>query len=81
MSPELEAAEREIERRNARMVASALGKLDARERLIVQKRILDDETNTLSDIGTKVGLSRERVRQIEAKACEKLRDALCGSVA
>lgn len=80
-SPEEEAADREIRARNAEQIAAALDKLDARERAIIEKRLLDEDKDTLADIGTSLGLSRERVRQIEIRARQKLREALLEHVA
>ena len=53
------------------------GSLDERERLIVEERLLsgDDET-TLADLGRRLGLSRERVRQLEERVKSKLRTRL-----
>jgi RNA polymerase sigma-32 factor len=80
-SPEQEVAEREIQAMHAASVAEALSQLDERERAIVEKRILGDDKDTLADIGASMGLSRERVRQIELRARQKLRDALVEHVA
>jgi len=75
-SPEEQASANEIHRMNEASVAAALEHLDERERLIVEKRLLHDDKETLANIGTKMGLSRERVRQIELRARQKLRQAL-----
>ncbi len=50
----------------------ALKKLSEREQYIVVHRMLTDEPETLDDIGAKFGISRERVRQIEKRAFERL---------
>jgi RNA polymerase primary sigma factor len=56
-------------------LAAALGDLDGKEREIVRLRfgLEDDEPRTLQEIGDRMHLSRERVRQIESRAKEKLR--------
>src|SRR3989442_200030 len=56
-------------------LASALGDLDGKEREVVRLRfgLEDDEPRTLQEIGSRLRLSRERVRQIEWRAKEKLR--------
>jgi RNA polymerase sigma-32 factor len=80
-SPEEQAAERELYARKVASVGAALERLDRRERTIVEKRLLEDEADTLADIGDSLGLSRERVRQLELRAKQKLRDALLEAVA
>jgi RNA polymerase sigma-32 factor len=50
--------------------------LDARERMIVEERLLaEDEEVSLADLGRRLGVSRERVRQLEARTKSKLRSA------
>jgi RNA polymerase primary sigma factor len=58
-------------------LASALAELDGKEREVVRLRfgLEDDEPRTLQEIGEKLQLSRERVRQIEWRAKEKLRQS------
>lgn len=75
-SPEEQTAT--AERRNAlREVAErALSVLDLRERSIVKDRLLVEQPLPLREIGEKLGISRERVRQIETAALEKMRSAL-----
>jgi RNA polymerase sigma-32 factor len=50
--------------------------LTAREQRIVEARILSDEPRTLQALGQEMGVSKERVRQLEVRACQKLRDRL-----
>ena len=54
----------------------ALGVLNDRELRIIRERRLRDEGATLESLGTKLGISKERVRQIENRALAKLRSAL-----
>ena len=49
-----------------------LASLNEREQYIIAHRMLTDEPETLDDIGVRFGISRERVRQIEKKAFERL---------
>ncbi len=55
---------------------SALGVLNERELRIVEERRLRDDGATLEALGESLGISKERVRQIENRALEKLRTAL-----
>jgi len=54
----------------------ALSVLDDRERLIVEKRILSDDGASLASLGRELGVSRERARQLEARAKKKLAEEL-----
>jgi RNA polymerase sigma-32 factor len=58
------------------MLAGALKQLTERERHIIIERRLTDEPKTLEDLSTKYGISRERVRQIEVRAFDKLQKAM-----
>ncbi|MCA1300195.1 RNA polymerase factor sigma-32 [Stappia indica] len=62
--------------RRARWLESALGVLSERELRIVRERRLTEDGATLEALGQKLGISKERVRQIESRALEKLREAL-----
>ncbi len=57
-------------------VQNALGTLSDRERWIVEKRLLSEDESTLESLGVRLGISKERVRQIEARALQKLRGCL-----
>jgi RNA polymerase sigma-32 factor len=56
----------------------ALESLDRRERYIVEKRIMGDDELSLAELGRQLGVSRERARQLEARAKRKLRRQLEG---
>jgi RNA polymerase sigma-32 factor len=57
-------------------LADALNTLNARERMIIVERKLRDEPRTLESLGQELGLSKERIRQLEAQALAKLRKRL-----
>jgi len=57
-------------------LADALASLNKRERMIVVERKLRDDPRTLESLGQELGLSKERIRQLEAQALIKLRRRL-----
>jgi len=59
-----------------RLLNEALEGLNDRERHIIQERRLTDDPRTLEDLGEEYEISRERVRQIENRAFEKLQKAV-----
>lgn len=54
----------------------ALEDLSDRERVIIQRRRLEEEGSTLEQLGFDFGVSKERIRQLEARAFNKIRDNL-----
>jgi RNA polymerase sigma-32 factor len=74
--PESTVAELEIAERARGRIERALGDLDPRERHIIQRRYLGHRQATLKELGESFGISRERVRQLEARAKEKMRHHL-----
>ncbi len=64
-----------------RSMRGALETLDFRERYIVEQRILVDDELSLAELGRRLGVSRERARQLEARAKRKLREHLAKDAA
>lgn len=62
--------------RRVSWLKQALSVLNERELHIIRERRLNDDAVTLEMLGDKLGISKERVRQIEGRALEKLRAAL-----
>ncbi|MGE0830184.1 MAG: RNA polymerase sigma factor RpoH [Hyphomonadaceae bacterium] len=58
------------------LLQTAMAELSERERHIIEERRLKDEPTTLEDLSKEYGVSRERVRQIEVRAFEKLQKAM-----
>ena len=75
-SPEAEMFESD----DLQHVLTLLDKMDPREATVLRMRFgLDsEEPKTLKEIGERLGLTRERVRQIESEALQKLSESICG---
>jgi RNA polymerase primary sigma factor len=76
MPPPLEVASQQLLKSQ---ICDALGELTERERKIIQLRfgLEDGRFRTLEEVGREFGITRERIRQIEAKAIRKLRNPKC----
>lgn len=61
-------------------VARALTTLNGKERFIVEKRLMADDPLTLREIGLRYRISRERARQLEQRAKQKIQKALAATV-
>ena len=61
-----------MDKKNNKKIQEVLGKLNQRERAIIKMRfgIDDNKTHTLEEVGKEFKITRERVRQIEAKVLE-----------
>ncbi len=75
-SQELKLGERQELGLRRDLLKNAMSHLTDRERDILMERRLKDNPTTLEDLSTKYGISRERVRQIEVRAFEKLQKAI-----
>ena len=71
-SPESLVGEREELSVRSAMLERALSELPERERHILIERRLKDDPVTLEELGTEYGISRERIRQLEVRAFDKL---------
>jgi RNA polymerase sigma-32 factor len=80
-SQESEMAEGEELDNRRKALSQALGVLNDRERRIFEARRLADDPVTLEDLAAEFGVSRERVRQIEVRAFEKVQKAVKNRVA
>ena len=74
-SPEAIVVEQDEKHRQRAALTAAIDVLDHRERRIFEARNLVDEPLTLEDLAAEFDVSRERIRQIEARAFEKVRKA------
>ena len=74
-SPEAIVVVQDETERQRKALTAAIDVLDGRERSIFEARLLADEPQTLEELALKFNVSRERIRQIEARAFEKVRKA------
>ena len=77
-TPSQESVVADTQEKNIRMslLEEAMTELSDRERHILTERRLKDEPTTLEDLASQYGVSRERVRQIEVRAFEKLQKSM-----
>ena len=78
---ETSLAEREELGDRHQLLTNAMDTLSERERDILQARRLQEEPATLEELSQRYGVSRERVRQIEVRAFEKLQKSMQGATA
>jgi RNA polymerase sigma-32 factor len=72
-NPEDVVIEMDLAAKRSAALRDGLSKLDPKENQIIQERRLRETPRTLTEIGGEMGVSAERVRQIEAKALSKLK--------
>lgn len=75
-SPESVAVVASERRYVSEALGAALQRLSLREQLVIRQRYLAEARQTFEAIGRDIGVSKDRVRQLEAKALEKLREIL-----
>ncbi len=63
-------------KQRSRWLAQSLAELSQREQTIIRERRLREDGRTLEELGVRLGISKERVRQIEHRALQKLKAAL-----
>ncbi|BAR62575.1 RNA polymerase factor sigma-32 [Bradyrhizobium diazoefficiens] len=76
---EITLAEEQEAKQRRLALANALANLNARERNIFTARWLNEESTTLEELAAEYGVSRERVRQIEERAFQKVKAAMLTS--
>ncbi len=80
-SQEVMLADKQELGKRQQLLKDAMAHLNDRERRILSERRLRDEPTTLEDLSQEYGISRERVRQIEVRAFEKLQKAIKAAAA
>lgn len=76
MAPEEAVMESTDSERRKVWLGDAISKLSEREQFIIRERRLQEDGSTLESLGKVLGISKERVRQIESAAMQKLKSAL-----
>tara|TARA_R100000306_G_scaffold28329_1_gene31573 strand:+ start:4920 stop:5762 length:843 start_codon:yes stop_codon:yes gene_type:complete len=74
--PETQVMEGRDQNQRAQWLGQALGRLSEREQLIIRERRLGENSVTLEKLGERLGISKERVRQVEHQALKKLKQYL-----
>lgn len=78
--PDEIVAEERDHRTRQRILDEAMKALTDREEIIIRERCLRDKSVTLAALGSRLGISKERVRQLESQALGKMRDAITNLV-
>jgi len=78
-SPEKIASDTQMHTMRNELVGQALDELNQRDRDIFERRHLSEEPPTLEELGAEYGISRERVRQLEARAFKKVKEFILGN--
>jgi RNA polymerase sigma-32 factor len=75
-SPEAIVVEQDEKERRLKALTAAIDVLNDRERRVFEARRMQEEPATLEDLSQEFGVSRERIRQIEVRAFEKIQKAV-----
>jgi RNA polymerase sigma-32 factor len=78
-NPEKIASDTQMHSMRSEVVGQALDELNQRDRDIFERRHLSEEPPTLEELGAEYGISRERVRQLEARAFKKVKEFILGN--
>jgi RNA polymerase sigma-32 factor len=78
--PEANAMDKRDTNKRSEWLGEAMDRLTDREQLIIRERRLREDSVTLEKLGVRLGISKERVRQIEHQALNKLKKALTETV-
>lgn len=78
--PDEIVAEKRDRQTHQRILNEAMKALTDREEIIIRERCLTEKSVTLAALGTRLGISKERVRQLESQALGKMRDAITSLV-
>jgi RNA polymerase sigma-32 factor len=81
LTPDVLVAESQEKDNRTLALTTALGTLNPREKRIIEARRLEEDPITLEQLSSEFGVSRERVRQIEVRAFEKLQAAVVKALA
>lgn len=73
---EMQLLQKDDDQHRQKLFATAMSRLEPRERYIVNERRLKEKPTTLDVLSKELGISRERVRQVEERAFNKLRDTI-----
>ena len=79
-TPEDQVAAASEQRLHHACLATGLSKLPARERFIIGRRFFAEPKPSRAALGAELGLSKERVRQLEVRALERLREMLLAAI-
>ena len=75
-TPEMVMSRSQQTSERSKLLGEAMAELPEREQEIIRERYLSDEPKTLEELGNIFGVSRERIRQLEARAFNKVKDAI-----